>query len=640
MCGIAGMFGKIATPEKVDQMVAVMHRRGPDDSGTWKSDNQGVVLGQARLSIIDLSSGGHQPMILQAGNVQDDKRLVITFNGEIYNYKELRGELESQGAKFRTHSDTEVILWGWKIWGKATLKKLRGMFAFAIWDEDKQVLTLARDRMGIKPLLWSQNNGTVVFASSLGAILASGEVRKVLSEQGLYDYLLQGAVLQPRTMIKNVWALEPGTMMEFKARSKVDFDEGVSQKYWSLERNEDMACELAAMTYEDQVKITRKKLEEACKYHLIADVPVGSFLSGGVDSTAITALMTRLSGEKIKSFSIGFSKETGMQDELSEAQTAAGHIGTDHTEVILSGRMVSENFHDFIETLDQPSVDGLNTYWVSKVTRANGVKVALSGLGGDELFAGYDHFRWAFDNEGRVANPISTLLDRGLLALYHHLPYSRQPFERCRYLLPLSESLLTLRRFMSEGQLQQSLSSLLKCGYREGHLLNYINNLDIRGTDAMQVITKYECRNYLLNTLLRDADALSMGHGIEARPIFLDHHLVELALALPADSKWKKGTPKAILKDATKDLLPAGFFERRKTGFTLPTYYWLENELKDHYQSAVELASCLQCFSPRFLSLLRSKHEPRSIRRFRWQIFVLLNWMDVQKVSVEQGNSL
>lgn len=643
MCGIAGMFGTCASAEKVGKMVAAMHRRGPDDASVWASDQADIVLGHARLSIIDLSPSGRQPMMLrrEAKEEKSKVEMAIVFNGEIYNYKELRKELEAKGAEFKTHSDTEVILWGWKMWGKETPKYLRGMFAFALWEEERQLLTLVRDRMGIKPLLWRHNEQGIIFGSSLKAILASCEVPRILNEQALFDYLLQGAVLQPRTMIKDVWALEPGTMKEFKVSSKVlkcenakvEIVAGISTKFWNLSRDEDLAIELAAMPYEEQVKLTRQKLEEACRYHLIADVPVGSFLSGGVDSTAITALMTRLSGEQIKSFSIGFCKETGMQDELSDARIAAQHISTDHTEVILTGKVVADNFDDFIETLDQPSVDGLNTYWVSKVTREHGIKVALSGLGGDELFAGYDHFRWAFDKRLARGTSFKRFTGWMWLLLYRQLSYSRHPFEQCRYLLPLNESLIALRRYMSEWQVQRFAAPALKSKFDRNHLLSYAFNLGLPDHDAMMQITQYECKHYLLNTLLRDADALSMGHGVEVRPVFLDHVLVQHALSLPDASKWRENTPKAILKDATKDLLPAGFFKRKKTGFTLPTHYWVAHDLKKQYSEVINCPDNSRYFTKGFLLELNNFVAITRNKKYMWQLLVLFKWLQKERIS-------
>lgn len=637
MGGIAGMFGVGASDDKVAKMVATMRRRGPDDAGVWVNEKAGIALGHAHLSIIDLSSAGRQPMMLsrKIENGKDVIDLAIVFNGRIYNYKELRKELETKGAEFRTHSDTEVILWGWKIWGKETPKRLRGMFAFALWDAQIKTLTLIRDRMGVKPLLWIQSGHGVVFASSLKAMLASGDVPRVMNDQALFDYLLQGAVLQPRTMIEGVWSLAPGTMKVFCSDKKQEVIERLNEPYWTLKCDENLAEELAGMSYGAQVRETRRKLEEACQYNLVADSPLGSFLSGGVDSTAITALTTQLSGKQIKSFSIGFSKETGMQDELSEAQMAAKHIGTDHTEVILTGKDVADHFDDFIETLDQPSVDGLNTYWVSKVTREHGIKVALSGLGADELFAGYCHFRWAFDAKGEGRMGISWLFDRMMLLLYQQLPYSRQPFERCRNLMPLNDSLVTLRRFMLEGQVRKAVTAPLSQCLKDRHVLSYAKGLNIATSDAMQRITEYECRNYLLNTLLRDTDALSMGHGVETRAIFLDQCLVEHALALPADAKWRGNTPKAILKDATKDLLPLDFFNRRKTGFTLPTSYWVNHELSTYYCDAVRGASKFNCFDKNFLLALENSRDSKQIQRFMWQMLVLIKWMIRENINVE-----
>ncbi len=629
MCGIAGIVGPAASRDSVSRMVGALRRRGPDDSGVWLDNEGRVALGHARLSIIDLSRAGHQPMISADGNC------AIVFNGEVYNYRELRAELEALGAVFGSHSDTEVVLWGWRIWGKAALARFRGMFAFAVWDRLASTLTLVRDRMGIKPLLWHQGANGLVFGSTLKSLLASGAVPRVLNEQGLFDYLLQGAVLQPGTMLRDVHALQPGTLMTFKRGAAAeDGSQGTAEKYWSLERDEGLAAELARMPYVEQVRLTRQKLEEACKYHLIADVPVGSFLSGGVDSTAITALMSRLSTDRIKSFSIGYSIETGMRDELSEARMAAGFIGCDHTEVVLTGKEVADNFDDFIDVLDQPSGDGLNTYWVSKITRERGVKVALSGLGGDELFAGYDHFAWGLA-EPRSEGCCGRWMDALCLLLYQRLTYVRQPPARCRHVLPLTASLITLRRCLSEHQLLQFVQPRLAESFSPAHLLRYAEGLDIGGADPMLQITKYECRHYLLNTLLRDADALSMGHGLEVRPIFLDHRLVEHALAVPASSKWRNQTPKAILKEVALDLLPPGFFNRKKTGFTLPTKYWMEHELKDRLMATLELEVAQDLFKTHILDKVRTHGNARHLEKFVFQVLILLSWLQREKIGVQ-----
>ena len=350
MCGIAGIIGTKADKGRVSDMVRAMYRRGPDDYGVYINEKQNSCLGHARLSIIDLSSNGHQPMHIL------DKRYSIVFNGEIYNYKEIKRELEKRNISFRTESDTEVILWGWFVWKEALLEKLRGMFAFCICDRDLDKTYLVRDRLGIKPLVYHVSNGNIVFASSLSAIRASGLVDNKINQQGFFDLLTIGAVAQPRTIIEGINSVPPGTIITIEDNLRFSI-----KKYWDFSTVEKLRSSIDILDYNSIVTQTRSMLEEACKYHLVADVPVGSFLSGGVDSTVITALMTKNTTQKIKSFTIGFENESFLKNELSEASIAAEFIGTDHTEVILTSHDILESFDDFIEAIDQPSIDGLNT---------------------------------------------------------------------------------------------------------------------------------------------------------------------------------------------------------------------------------------------------------------------------------------
>lgn len=641
MCGIAGVIGNNGTESQVAKMVQALRRRGPDDCGIWSDDRCPVVLGHARLAIIDVTATGHQPMLLDRAGIVHGGRgsggthmaerpstiaaeLAVVFNGEIYNYRELKSELINHGDVFFTNSDTEVLLHAWKRWGFDAPRRLRGMFAFALWDAAKRRLSLVRDRLGIKPLLWHQDANGLVFASSLKAMLASGSVPPALDPLGLQDYLLQGAVLQPRTMIEHVQALEPGVVQDFILGADGQITKGACQCYWSMERDATRLETLASLPYEEQVAATRDKLEEACRFHLIADVPVGSFLSGGVDSTAITALMARLSGKKIRSFSIGFSTESGMEHELDEAQQAAAYIGCDHTGVVLNGQEVADQFDDFIEVLDQPSVDGLNTYWVSRIARQHGLKVALSGLGGDELFAGYPHFEWAIENAKRSR---TTSYDHLCAFAFAQLPYARLPPERCRRAMVFDDQLSTLRRCMKECQVARYLAPVWRPTLHKRLFRDYLQRLAMAETEPMARMTRYECQNYLLNTLLRDADALSMGHGLEVRPVFLDQEIVDHALHLPPTSKWREGRPKAVLKDATADLLPPGFFQRRKTGFTLPIHFWLDRELKNAMHDTFAGHEAGTMFTRRFiLELLRPAHG-RAACPHRWQLFVLLRWL-------------
>lgn len=398
MCGICGWFGEYDI-DSVIRMRDAMSLRGPDDAGLYQDDF--IALGHRRLSIIDLSQAGHQPMSDATG------RFWIVFNGEIYNFQGLREDLKNKGYIFRSQSDTEVILHGYCEWGEEVVHRLRGMFAFAIYDRGPQFgpgpghkkhsgdgpeLFLARDRFGIKPLYWCSKDGQFAFASSLTALLLTNLTERRMDPQAFWDYLSVGSVPPPLTMIKDINALEPAhTITVSRSSFKVS-------RYWDLRDAPDLPHDL---TYVDAQAQFKELLEESTRIHTIADVPVGAFLSGGLDSSTQVALMSAQSPYPLKTYSVGFAPTPGMINELPYARLVAEAFRTDHTEVVLDGKTVVDEFDRVIQVMDQPSTDGLNTYFVSKAAR-QGVKVALSGLGADELFAGYAHFsrfaalpRWA-----------------------------------------------------------------------------------------------------------------------------------------------------------------------------------------------------------------------------------------------------
>jgi asparagine synthase (glutamine-hydrolysing) len=623
MCGIAGILSNRDLRQHIHPMIKAMNRRGPDDSGSWHSGDCALSLGHTRLSIIDLSKDGHQPMSSQS------KRYTIVFNGEIYNYKDLKNELEKSGTLFNSNSDTEVILSAWEKWGIESISKLRGMFAFAIWDNDEEILTIVRDRMGIKPLLWSKAQGHFIFASNIKAMLSSGQIDGVLNKAAFYDLMSLGAVFQPRTILKNVFALMPGTYMVVDKKSNI-----VEHKnYWELTPSESLSNDISKFDYADQVKKTRELLEEACKYHLISDVPVGSFLSGGVDSTILTALMHQISPYPVKSFSIGFENGPDLVNELSDAKSAADHIGCDHMEFILSGKKVADHFDDFIDSMDQPTYDGLNTYWVSKISKEY-VTVAFSGLGGDELFAGYSHFGWP----NRFQKSYGNMTRIGRM-VYDYVPYLR-PYTlgfKLQDNTPIGRMSL-LRRIFSDLEIRNNSASYFCDEENDKWVEHYIENLKVRNTNDLLELTKYECKNYLLNVLLRDADSLSMGNSLEVRPVFLDDKIVEWALALPAESKWRNGVPKAILKDACMDLLPKDFFNRPKTGFTLPINRWLSLDMKNKFQEVLKRKDSEAFFDRNFLdNLANNIHNPRK-NKGAWMIFVFLEWAFRNDVKIEKDS--
>lgn len=619
MCGIAGVKGPGDLSLPITQMVKAMNRRGPDDAGIWYSQDRALALGHARLSIIDLTSAGHQPMIGASG------RYSIVFNGEIFNYNDLKKELIGLGHTFQTSSDTEVLLVGWYAWGTDLVKKLRGMFAFAIWDEQEKEIYLVRDRMGVKPLLFAEKNGYLVFGSTLDAILASGLVDRKLSKAGLCDLMSLGSVIQPRTLIEGVKSLEPGTILCIRNNGSSELT-----TYWKLQKNPSLGAELFLLSYDEQVKRLQDILEDACRYHMIADVKIGSFLSGGVDSSAITALMARLSTKPIATFSIGFENRNNLENELTEAAEAARYLGCDHHELMLNGQMVEQNFDDFVSVIDQPSYDGINTYWVSKMSGSS-VKVALSGLGGDELFAGYGHFAWSSIYSSQTSS------FKFIQNLYRSNPFRwARLYNQYMKVAGGHGRLATLRRLNYNSGLEAKMNSeFVHPLEREDWVIQAMKKQGFPDSTDMENITRYECRNYLLNTLLRDADALSMGHGLEVRPVLLDNELVEFALALPDSAKIRDGRNKAILKDACKDYLPSGYFERKKKGFTLPTVSWLQNEMKARLASNLNSSEAKQLFSNQYLYSDLPRQVSQGNGLSAWMTLVLLEWIRSKNIDLD-----
>jgi len=619
MCGIAGIFNRQGEISGIDPMLSAMKLRGPDDQGQWVNRNRNLVMGQTRLSIIDLSNNGHQPMH------SISERFTIVFNGEIYNFKELKLELIELGCIFKSSSDTEVILNAWERWGEDTPKRLRGMFAFAIWDSLFSTLTLVRDRFGIKPLLWFKSPDGILFASSLSALLCSNKVPRQLNKKSFFDFLSLGSVFQPATMIEGVSSLMPGMMVVIDEHCELTF-----KAYWKLKSDPSMIVELSKLSYGEQIIETRKLLEEACRYHMIADVPVGSFLSGGVDSTIITALMARQSRHPVYTFSIGFENVNGIENELADAKKAAEFIGCKHTELLVTGKDISNCFDDFICALDQPSNDGINSFLVSRLATQK-VKVALSGLGADELFAGYPHFGWPEKYTNRSPHVKDYLFNY----LYEFVPWASFAAESKLKTSSPKERLSYLRRVHSDEEIRKIISSGIANSFRDSHILKYINSLDIKDGNDVDQIIQYECKGYLVNTLLRDVDALSMGHSLEVRPVFLDHKLAEFALSLPISSKWRNANAKAILKDTGKDLLPQDYFNRPKKGFTLPTLHWLNSDLSDRFQSTLNEASASQFFNKTFLSNLIVERENPRKNKAAWMIFIFLEWIRANNIVTD-----
>lgn len=574
-------------------MVGALHHRGPDDSGVLEDDT--AVLGMTRLAIIDTTSGGHQPM------TTPDEQIAVVYNGELYNFREERSLLEKRGYSFRSTSDTEVVLRMYEHYGDDFLLHMRGMFALAVYDKrrgpGRERLLLARDQMGIKPLMYARVHNRLIFASEIKALLASGLVAPEVDPVALRLLLTHGAIVQPRTILRSVQMLLPAHRLVVEAGR----EERV-ERYWSL--GVDRRPGLRARPYEEQVEEVASVLEESVRLQMVSDVPLGAFLSGGIDSSLLVAMMARqVSDHRVRTFSVGFEAEGGDIDETDEAERTARFIGTDHTSVVLRGEDVRDRISQIAYGLDQPTVDGVNSYFVSMAAR-RGVTVAISGTGGDELFAGYPWFgQMALEEMRRQSMPWKSLA-KSLLGSVARQPVldplvkmrGGNQFARLRYSAGfLARYYATNSIFeaaLSARILSRGLRSAAQAGRSPHYDLCPIDELP-RGS-VLERVTGVCLRGYTTNQLLRDIDAASMSHSLEVRVPYLDPVVADTALSLPDDAKmgappenswrprsYREAGTKRVLLDVGKDLLPEGFDTKAKRGFGMPFGFWLRGPLRD-----------------------------------------------------------
>lgn len=609
MCGIFGVIGH-SDQQMLEAMNHAIAHRGPDDHGLHIDQGRRFSLGHRRLSIIDLSAAGKQPM--RYGN------LLITYNGEIYNYLELRQELQARGHQFSNHTDTEVIMAAYQEWGADCVRRLRGMFAFAIYDEAKQTIFLARDRFGIKPLYYAQTADMFLFASEIKALLATNHISRRVDRQALWDFLSLGSVPQPRTLIESIKSLPPGSYMQWQANETPTIT-----IYWDIvEASQKNYPHVRQLGWDNAVQQLRSLLDEATKYHLVADVPVGAFLSGGIDSTAVVGLMSQYVSEPIKTYSIGFADPRYDDiNELKWAKLAAEIFDTDHTELLLTDDDVADTYDALIHAIDQPSLDGTNSYFVSRITRQD-VKVALSGLGGDELFAGYPQFLH-FKKATNLPIPTMDGLVRSLPV--RALPDGiRQPVQIAMTGTPAAQQSL-VRNLASEQEKRQIANQSV--------FAESLDNLYSRWLqpelDAVSQLSYVELSGYMANTLLRDTDAMSMAHSLEVRPVLLDHKLAEFSFALPTDYKVNGSSTKKILLAALQDIVPVEIANRPKRGFAMPLSRWLTTSLQDRALTAFNSQQAQEVFTRSFIE--QTQHQLRSSKSVHprlWAYTMLLNWLE------------
>jgi len=581
-------------------MTAAMEHRGPDEQGFLAGDARapGLALGMRRLSIIDLA-GGHQP----AWN--ETKDVAVIFNGELYNYRDLRERLSLCGHRFVTQSDTEILVHAWEEWGEDTLTELRGMFAFALLDlrgrhATAPILFLARDPLGIKPLYYTQTPDGFAFASEVRALLASGAVPKRVSQDAVTAYLLFGSVSEPVTLLEGVFSLPPGHRMLLHVperrrtpRARPWWDPAVSPAAREPRKPRDLSS---------AGKKLRPLLEDAVCTHLIADVPVGLFLSSGLDSGAIGALAAQAQGG-IQSFTLTFPGTAFDEAELT--RLAANRFKTKHTEVPLSGESVLARLDEALAALDQPTMDGINTYFVSWAAREVGLKVALSGLGGDELFAGYQTFAdtprlsrligCAWYVPAAIRRMTAPLIAR-LAARQGSPDAARKAASAWVYPDALPHPYFFARTLFPPGQLERIIeprfrpSTVNADGVTlEPTWLGWLERTadEARKLEPVAGVSWLEMRNYMASTLLRDTDAVSMAQSLEVRVPLLDTPLVEFVGSLPDAVRRRRGAQKALLVEALGDLLPQEILTQRKRTFTLPWEEWLRGPLRARVEASM-----------------------------------------------------
>jgi asparagine synthase (glutamine-hydrolysing) len=580
-------------------MTAAMRHRGPDEEGFLAGDARapGLALGMRRLSIIDLA-GGHQPAWNETRDVG------VIFNGELYNYRDLRERLTLCGHHFSTQSDTEILVHAWEEWGEDSLTELRGMFAFALLDLRERyatapILLLARDPLGIKPLYYTQTPEGFAFASEIRALLASGVVPKRLSQDAITSYLLFGSVSEPVTLLEGVFSLLPGHRMLLHVperrrvpRARPWWDLAISPAARESRKPQDLAS---------AAKQLRPLLEDAVRAHLIADVPVGLFLSSGLDSGAIAALAAQARGG-IESFTLTFPGTAFDEGEL--ARLAAKRFNTKHTEVPLSGESVVARLEEALAALDQPTMDGINTYFVSWAARQVGLKVALSGLGGDELFVGYQTFAdtprlsrlikcaWFMP---AMARRMTASLIAGLAARPGSPDAGRKAAAAWAYPDALPHAYFFARTLFPPGQLERVIEARFRPSTvsADGVTLDptWLGWLERTADEARKLepvagVSWLEMRTYMVSTLMRDTDAVSMAQSLEVRVPLLDTPLVEFVASLPDAARWRPGTQKALLAEALGDLLPQEILGQRKRTFTLPWEEWLRGPLRSRMEAS------------------------------------------------------
>ncbi len=629
MCGIAGIAGhEINQPtyrSAIQQMTDALAHRGPDAEGIWNDEH--CFLGHRRLSIIDLSAAGNQPFISQ------DRRYTLVYNGELYNYRELKLELQraQHGSGqlpyfFKTNTDTEVILAAYQRWGIECLQRFNGMFAFAIWDTQEQRLLVVRDRLGVKPLYYHFKNNVLSFASEIRSLMRSGLTPRKASAASLAEYVQYATVHAPNTILEDVFILMPGTILEYK--------QGVvtMSEYWNINKH---TKTIEDLSYEDTCKSINHLLTASVERRLVADVPFGAFLSGGIDSSAIVGLMSKVSSQKIRTFNVSFDE--GEFSEAVYAKQIAEKFNTEHHEIKLTPGDFLKQLPEALAAMDHPGGDGPNSYIVSKATREAGITMALSGLGGDELFAGYDIFKRFHELENKGWLNLIPGFGRSLGGKLIAARKKSVQGDKTAEILSLDQ-INGFHAYPVNRKLfnQKDYGSLLRQTFRDDAFIKNVIQKSV--TDKQHKLSRvslFEIQTYMQNVLLRDADQMSMAVALEVRVPFLDFKLVEFALSIKDEYKYPH-SPKKLLVDALGDLLPANIVNRPKMGFVLPWKDWLKNELRDFCEENIVQFSKRPFINRDAVLVIWNRflnNDPKITWSRVWHLIVLNHWMNTHQVE-------
>lgn len=627
MCGIAGFidFSKRSTQDTLQQMTDVLEHRGPNDAGyeCYAQDTAVVGLGQRRLSILDLSSSGHQPMHF--------RHYSMVFNGEVYNFKEIRKELEALGYTFSSGSDTEVLLKGYDCWQEKIIDKCIGMFAFVIFDEQKKEVFICRDRAGVKPVYYYWKDGLLLFASELKSFHKHPAFHKEIDENSVALFLQYSYIPAPYTVFRYTRKLKPGHYL----RLSLQQGEPVETEYWNV--LDAYKQQPSGMSEQEVISHTHQLMKSAYQYRMVADVPVGVFLSGGYDSASVAAILQAGSANRIKTFTIGYKEQ--QWDESAEAKKIARHLGTDHTEWIIGAAEAKDVLHQLPDIYDEPFADNstVPTTLVSKLASKQ-VKVALSADGGDELFAGYNKFNQAISYTGKFPRGLQTMISRAMgLIPPESIPYfSNQYNFASRY--------EKMKLIWADGKPQQALKYISQylTESEAAHYMGiktdkYKTNFDLNGelngiSEPLNKLLAIDYRTFLVDNNLVKVDRATMSVSIEGREPMLDHRLVEFLATVPSALKTKHNINKYILKTIVHHYIPKPMMDRPKRPFIAPLQEWFRDELREqmqYYLSEERLdktglfnGAHVQALLKRYLDGGKVSHQKL------WNILVFQLWYD------------